>query len=236
MISVCMATYNGEKYIKEQIDSILCQLKEDDELIISDDGSKDTTLHIINSFKDNRIKIFPNKGGKGFVRNFENAIKHSTGDYIFLCDQDDIWMSNKVEKVLKQLQEYDLIVHDAELIGAEGESLQRNYYSTLHTSKGFFMNLWKTRFLGCCMAFRRELKKDIIPFPKNTVGHDYWIGMYALSKYKVLFMEESLIYYRRHGNNASSSSEGSNNTFLYKIFVKRLPLLMNIIRRSILKA
>ena len=95
MISVCMATYNGAQFIKEQIDSILCQLSTEDELIISDDGSTDETLSIINSYKDNRIKVFQHKAAEGsaFIkatRNFENAMSHAVGDYIFLSDQDDM--------------------------------------------------------------------------------------------------------------------------------------------------
>lgn len=95
MISVCMATYNGEEYIKEQLESILCQLGEMDEIIISDDGSTDNTLNIIESYNDSRIKIHINTGKHGFVYNFENALQKAKGEYIFLSDQDDIWLPEK---------------------------------------------------------------------------------------------------------------------------------------------
>ena len=95
MISVCIATYNGEKYLREQLDSILPQLAESDEVIVSDDGSTDGTIDLITSLNDPRIKIVSNSGRKGYVGNFENALKHTTGDYIFLSDQDDIWYPNK---------------------------------------------------------------------------------------------------------------------------------------------
>lgn len=108
MISVCMATYNGGRFIKEQIDSILPQLSQYDELIVSDDGSTDRTLEIIASYKDERIKVFHHQktGNKYYptlkvcysTNNFENALKQAKGDYIFLCDQDDIWEKNKVEE------------------------------------------------------------------------------------------------------------------------------------------
>ena len=94
-ISVCIATYNGGAFIKDQIYSILLQLSQNDEIIISDDGSRDSTLNILFSFNDSRIKIYKNGGKHGVVSNFENAIKHATGDYIFLCDQDDVWMPGK---------------------------------------------------------------------------------------------------------------------------------------------
>ncbi|MCG2791916.1 MAG: glycosyltransferase, partial [Weeksellaceae bacterium] len=107
MISVCLATYNGEKYLEAQIKSILKQLSVDDELIISDDRSTDNTISVINKFDDNRIKIFINKNKNGVAHNFENALLKATGDYIFLSDQDDIWADNKVDVLLKELKEYD---------------------------------------------------------------------------------------------------------------------------------
>ena len=94
MISVCIATYNGEKYIKEQLLSILPQLGKKDEVIISDDHSTDNTLDIVKGLNDNRIKIVMNNREKGYTSNFENALSYAIGDYIFLSDQDDIWMSN----------------------------------------------------------------------------------------------------------------------------------------------
>ena len=104
MISVCVATYNGEKFIREQIESILCQLSSDDEIIVSDDGSTDGTIVIINCIGDKRIRIIegPRKHSPTF--NFENALKEAKGDYIFLADQDDVWKTNKVEVCMKWLQ------------------------------------------------------------------------------------------------------------------------------------
>ena len=112
MISVCMATYNGEKYIREQVESILCQLGPEDEIVISDDGSKDHTIQMVDSL-DKRIKVFLNEGKHGVVPNFENALKHSSGDYIFFSDQDDIWSPDKVERCLHALEDSDLVVHNS---------------------------------------------------------------------------------------------------------------------------
>ena len=103
MISVCIATYNGEKYIKEQLDSIIPQLGHEDEIVISDDGSSDSTLDIINSINDERIRITVNQGKHGVNSNFNNALLHAKGDFIFLADQDDIWLSGKVAECLKAL-------------------------------------------------------------------------------------------------------------------------------------
>ena len=233
IISVCMATYNGEKYIKEQISSILCQLGRDDELIISDDGSKDGTLNIITDFSDHRIKLFNNMN-HGVNNNFENAITHATGDYIFLCDQDDIWKEGKVEVILKELQNHVMIVHNAQIIDGEGKQNGKTYYECTPNKTGFWGNLWKSRYLGCCMAFRSSLLKELLPFPKNVFGHDYWIGLYTDFRYNVKFIDDILISYRRHGGNVSTSGEQSTAS-IYNMFVeKRLRTLYQVLKRSYL--
>ena len=230
MLSVCIATYNGEKYIKVQLESILAQIGYDDEIIISDDGSVDDTVKIILSYHDNRIVLLQNQEEHGFVGNFENALNHVKGDVIFLADQDDIWKPDKVQIVLAALEDYDIVVHDAELIDGVGKSLGRNYYSTLHHYSGFVANLLESRYLGCCMAFRREVLRYCLPFPKGIVAHDYWIGMMGMTKFRSFFINDILISYRRHGGNASPSSEKSKNSLYYKIFTKRMVLLANIIK------
>lgn len=233
MISVCMATYNGDKYLKKQLESILCQIGPNDEIIISDDGSKDQTLSIIDSFNDTRIKVFHHENDHSFTNNFENALRYAQGDYIFLSDQDDIWMSNKVPKVLQALRDYDIVVHDAELIDGKGVSMNKTYFSTMHNHTSFIANLWKTRWLGCCMAFKHDVLMYCMPFPKGIVAHDYWIGMMGMTSFKYCFMNDVLLQYRRHGGNVSPSGEKSNNTLWYMIFTKRLPLLLAIFKRKL---
>lgn len=228
-----MTTYNGEKYIKEQLESILMQIGHDDELIISDDGSQDHTLDIISSCQDKRIVLLQNQGKRGFVGNFENALSHSKGDVIFLADQDDVWKPNKMEVIKEKLQQYDLVIHDAEMIDGDGHLLGKTYYSTLHHRKDFLSNLWKTRWLGCCMAFRREVLEASLPFPSNIVGHDYWIGMLGMLKFRYCFMDDILICYRRHGNNTSPSGEKSTNSFFYKLITKRLNIAIALLKRYI---
>ena len=235
MISVCVATYNGGKFLYEQLTSVLYQIGEDDEVIISDDGSNDETLSIIESINDERIKLLHHEDNHGFTSNFENALQNAKGDYIFLSDQDDVWMPDKVEKVIKALENYDLVVHNAELVDGEGKSLNKTYYSTMHNRTGFLANLWRTRWLGCCMAFKRDVLVYCLPFPPKITAHDYWIGMMGMTKFKYHFMAEILISYRRHGNNASPSSEKSNNSLFYKIMTKRYNLVYAIIKRKVSK-
>ena len=233
MISVCIATYNGEKYIKEQLESILYQLSEDDEVIISDDGSKDRTINVIEELHDKRVKIYHNSGLHGFTCNFSNALRYASGDYIFLSDQDDIWKENKVHVILKQLKQYDLVCHNADLVDGEGDLLGMTYFESTHNHKSFFSNLWKTRWLGCCMAFRRNVLEYCMPIPNSVVGHDYWIGMLSMLKFKYVFLDVSLLFYRRHGGNASSSSGKSHESWYYKVFKKRLRLLILLSKKII---
>lgn len=217
MISVCMPTYNGEKYIKEQLDSILSQISVDDEVIISDDSSTDKTLEIIKSYNDSRLKVLENNHFKSPIYNLENALKQAKGDYIFLADQDDVWYPNKVEKLLLCLTDYNCVVSDATVVNSDMTVIHESFMEINHSRKGFVNNLIKNGFLGCCMAFSSSLLKIVLPFPKNIPMHDSWIGLNATLKGKVLFLDEPLIYYRRHESNASCSSEKSKNTLSTKI-------------------
>lgn len=205
-ISVAMATYNGEKYIKEQIDSILVNLDKNDELIISDDGSTDNTVNIIKSYKDNRI-ILLNGPRKGVKQNFANAISHVTGKYIFLSDQDDIWMDNKVEEVIKifEKEHTNLIVHDAIVFDDNTKNnIYDSFFEYRKSGSGVIKNLLKNTYIGCCMAFDRELKKYILPIPDDIEMQDQWIGIIADKHFnRNIFVNDKLIRYRRHYGNVS---------------------------------
>ena len=210
MISVCVATYNGEKFIREQIDSILCQLSSDDEIIVSDDGSTDGTIVIINCICDKRIRIIegPRKHSPTF--NFENALKEAKGDYIFLADQDDVWKTNKVEVCMKWLQKYDCVVSDAEVTDSNLNPLYPSLYAIMQVRQGHIYNtVWKNGYTGCCMAFRRNILEASLPFPKDIPMHDIWIGNVAAYKYNVKFIPDKLILFRRHKETISCNGKGS---------------------------
>jgi glycosyltransferase involved in cell wall biosynthesis len=236
MISVCMATYNGEKYIKEQIESILDQLSPEDELIISDDNSADKTIEIIENIKDKRIKIlFHNQNKKlsklpnhyKVTKNFENALKAATGDYIFLADQDDIWLKNKVSECLHFLKDYDLVMTNHTIINSAGKIYNEFYRKTDPTKENFLKLIYSMPFQGCCLAFKKDILKYVLPFPKDLISHDNWIGFISKFIGKTYFIREPLIFYRRHGSNASRTTEKSNNSFFFKlnyriIFVRQI--------------
>jgi len=225
-----MATYNGEKYIKEQLDSILCQLSELDEIIISDDGSTDKTIEIIKMYHDPRIKLYTNTNRKGVVGNFENALSKAHGDFIFLADQDDVWMPNKVDTMLMALENVDLCVCDCELIDSYGEIIYPSFFRLNHSKKGFLRNLLKNSYLGCCMAFKRDFLKYILPFPSNIAMHDIWIGLCVELWGESVFLKDKLVKYRRHSNNASPTGEKSNFSILYKTMY-RFNFLFQLFKR-----
>ena len=138
--SICLATYNGEKYIQELLNSILCQIDINDEIIVSDDYSTDNTLTIIRSFNDFRIKIFMNQGKRGVVNNFGNALKYASGDYIFLCDQDDVWFSNKKNICISYLDDADLIVTDCSVTDKDLNIIYPSLFEIGNPGSGFWKN------------------------------------------------------------------------------------------------
>lgn len=231
MISVCVATYNGEKFIKEQIESILIQLDCNDEVIVSDDSSTDNTLKIIDSLNDNRIKIHNFKRLKNGYRNselvssnFENALKGANGEYIFLSDQDDIWRNDKIEKMSHLLTKYDLVISNANLIINCKVDYESFWFTDKFPIRNYFLR--RGKYHGCCMAFRKDMLQYILPFPDKLTLHDSWIGLISELIGRTYFINEPLIYYRIHENNASVI----NNTFIYKI-IYRFKLLFQIYYR-----
>ena len=221
-ISVCMATYNGETYILEQLSSILNELKAPDEVILSDDHSTDRTIELARSLHDDRIKIYFNENEKGYASNFENAIVRSTGEVIFLSDQDDVWVPGKVRFMLEALKHDDLVISDAAIVDGELNLLEKSHFDKFGVRTGFWVNFTKTRYIGACMAFKRVMLKKLLPMPKKRkyCAHDYWIAMVGEAYYKVGLVHIPLLKYRRHGENASSGGVKSGNSLAHKLKVR----------------
>lgn len=239
MISVCVATYNGEKYIYKQLESILNQLGNNDELIISDDNSTDNTLSIIKGLRDHRIMIIENnhkhrnhrysKSHYWVTKNFENALNHCTGDYIFLSDQDDIWLPDKISKVIVYLKQNYFVMTNYSYIDKDGHIIKERVFTTSPISKNYVVNLINLPYHGCCLAFPSSLLNVALPFPQNLIMHDAWLGLIAGKyKYNIKFIDEPLTFYRRHESNVSPSK--SSNPLLFKI-IYRLKLLFQVINR-----
>lgn len=228
-----MATYNGEKYVYEQMNSILKQLGSDDEVIVSDNGSTDKTIQIIADFKDPRIKVIHFSAKKGPIWNFENALKNAVGDYIFLADQDDIWEQDRLTQAVPHLEKNVLTVCDCKIIDAHGRrSKKRTFFEMKKSGSGLVKNLISNTFLGCCVSFRRELLRYALPFPEGIPAHDWWIGLCAEKYGSTYFIPKIGISYRRHGQNASSASEKSQTTIIQKILF-RFSLLKGLLFKSL---
>ena len=227
-ISVCMAVFNGEKYIFQQISSILDQLSPCDELIISDDGSTDETLAIVRAFADNRIKLIFNKFSQGYSGNFENSINNSSGDLIFLSDQDDVWMEDKLSTMAGVLENCDLVVCNAEYVNENLKSLNHTLFSLRGGKKGFINNIYKLRYLGACMAFRREIFTKILPFPEKRIlcPHDMWIALVCEFYFRVKIIDNPLILYRRHAEVTSNGGYKSSNGLLLMLLFRLYALFM----------
>ncbi len=215
-ISVVLAAYKGEQFIAEQLESILPQLGENDEVIVSDDYPGGKTRGVVQKFinRDKRIKYIEGEG-KGVVKNFENAMKASDGDIIFLCDQDDVWIPDKVNSVIKEFHSgADLVLHDASVTDGKLNITFPSFFAIHDTNISYSRNLMKNTFVGCCMAFRKEVMQSTLPFPEGLAMHDWWIALVALKKgYKVALLDKPLILWRRHGDNVT----GGKTSLIQKI-------------------
>jgi glycosyltransferase involved in cell wall biosynthesis len=197
--SVAMAVYNGEKFLQQQIDSIIEQLGASDELVISVDPSDDNSKEVALEYaKDSRVRVFDGPG-RGAIKNFENALRHVKGEYIFLSDQDDVWDKNKISEMLSALagQNVYAAVHDAYVTDEDLKIISETFFE-ISFYPGIIKNIIKNRYIGCCMAFKREVLQHALPFPGNLPMHDQWIGIIARKLGEVVFVPKPLIYYRRH--------------------------------------
>lgn len=240
-----MAAYNGGRFIRRQIDSILPQLSEDDELIISDDGSTDGTLDIVASYSDSRIRLLHHQHKKEYegikysrafyyaTDNFENALKNARGDYIFLSDQDDVWAENKVRRIVPLLDRYDCVMCDSVIIDADGKELNFFWGEKKPFARTVLVNLKRTPFLGCCMALSRRVMAYILPFPNGLICHDLWIGCLCAGRGSMLYLNEALHFYRYHEESVSPSVTGnSENPFWFRIKY-RIKFLSQYFRRTL---
>jgi hypothetical protein len=209
MVSVCMAAFNGEKYISQQLDSILTQLDKCDEVIVVDDASTDRTAEVVSGLNDPRIILLRRTENQGVVASFEQAIRSATGDILFLSDQDDIWAPNRVARTIETFasnHDLDLIVSDVALINEDGSRSEADpQLRQWPFSSKLIPNLIANRFQGSAMAFRSSLLQAVLPFPKNLAFlHDAWVGARcAVTGKSVGYISEPLLFYRRHGRNLS---------------------------------
>lgn len=231
--SVAMAVYNGSRYIRQQLDSIISQLEDNDELIISVDPSSDDTYDILGEYAkaDARINITDGPG-KGLMANFEHAICACTGDIILLSDQDDVWEADKLSKCRQCFEKPDVMVvlHDAAVYDAELENIIiPSFFSYKNVKTGIFTNIMRNSYMGCCMAFRKELLSIAVPFPKSIPMHDQWIGILGEMKGRTVLINEPLIKYRRHGNNMTEMKHAG----IWQMLSWRISLVWCLLKRVV---
>ena len=216
MISVVMALYNGEKYIKEQIESILNQTVSVQEIVICDDCSADASVNIVNEIiktaQPVKIRLIKNKENLGYIRNFYKGICESQGNIIFLADQDDIWMPNKVEKMLDVMHKYDaeLLCSNFELIDQYGNKSYQNYQIPdflVNAPEGISkislnVLIYGNVAQGCTYCFTKKVRELYLKIDNHEVIHDYQLMLIAAAMDKAYIINEKLIKYRLHGDNS----------------------------------
>lgn len=228
MLSVCLATYNGAHYIDEQLRSILPQLNAaEDEVVISDDGSTDHTCARIEAIRKQStvsIHLLHNEGPRGYTSNFENALRHARGEWIFLSDQDDVWLPNKLQQMLHALQQMPsdaprLAVSNALITDQQLNVVHRDYFAARGVRRGLIGNIIKFGYLGCCLAFHRSLLHAALPFPANRryCTHDNWLFLCAQSMGHVCIIDEPLMLYRRHGDTSTTGALNAHKPLTFRV-------------------
>ena len=213
-VDILLATYNGEKYLREQIDSILAQTYSNFRLLISDDCSKDSTRDILKEYekKDERIKVFYQEKNLGYVKNFEFLLKNVENELYALSDQDDVWNKDKIEKSIKKLNESnaDLVFTDLEVVNEKLETKYPSYNDYMIFSKkikrcknSYLLEYLYNTITGCTLLSKKKFLDKIIPIPTDSkyVIHDSWIGLVVALYGKVEYLDEQTIKYRQHGDN-----------------------------------
>lgn len=207
-ISVCIATYNGQQYISNQLQSISRQLGQDDEIIVVDDHSTDRTADIVRSVDDPRIKLFEHSKNLGYVKTFEDAISKATNDIIMLSDQDDVWAEGRVTALAQALKHCECAVGNFDVFGSEPNWFhQRDLDSS--SSSNNLSNIIKTLigvqpYYGCTMAFRSSFCKMLLPFPSwLTETHDQWIAICANMCHSIAHVDSVVTHRRLHSMNTT---------------------------------
>lgn len=208
-----MATYNGAKYIREQINSILSQTIQDYELVICDDCSTDETVSVLDYYanKDPRIIVVKNRENIGFKRNFEKAISLCIGDYIALSDQDDIWLPNHLEILLGMIGNNMIACGNAEMIDAEGKPIGftlremeiLDKVPNNNIDNAYSLVFFRNPYQGSSMLIKRELFKIALPIPDEIGNHDVWFALLSCFYGGMIYKDIVVNRYRMHGNNVT---------------------------------
>ena len=222
-VDIILPTYNGEKFIKEQIESILNQSHKNIRLLISDDCSTDGTIEILKKYKekDNRIELYVQTKNLGVVKNIEFLLQKVTSNYYMLSDQDDYWLPEKVEKSLEKLKQNnaDIVFGDLEVVDEKLKTIYPSFNDFMKLTRKIKnnQNSYKLNYLyncitGCTILAKKQTIEKIIPIPTQSkyLIHDHWIGIITSLNGKIAYMPEKYIKYRQHGNNQIGTTKISH--------------------------
>lgn len=207
-ISIAMATYNGERYLQAQLESIIAQTLLPNELVVSDDGSTDATLAILETFANHApfpVIMIRNEQRLGYGQNFNRALMQTTGDLIFLCDQDDVWFPEKIARLTEVARgepNTSLLIHDGAITDARlspsGATIASQHRGRGHTDDSYTH--------GCCVAVKRDFLNLCLPIPEGYPAHDTWLVRVATALARKRLLPDVLLYYRRHDSAVTDAS------------------------------
>ncbi|RNI22453.1 glycosyltransferase family 2 protein [Rufibacter latericius] len=250
LISVVLATYNGEKYIREQLDSVFGQTYQNLEVLVFDDGSSDATLDILQDIArhQKKLKVHTNSQKVGVVRNFSRAIEAATGEYIGLCDQDDVWLPEKLYKSLECIQEMEeqtsketpcLVFTDLKVVDKHLRLLDDSYWHYMGLNPGnhqFHRALVENVATGCTILCNRATRNLAVPIPKGALMHDVWLLLTASYLGEVRFLPEPTVLYRQHSQNAVGASRKGFLQNLYIVLEKAMANNLSLLSGEINQA
>lgn len=233
--SVCMASYRGARYIQEQIDSILVQLGPTDELIVVDDASADNTVEIVKAIADPRIHLIEMTMNQGYVRSFEQAVLSSRGDFVFLADQDDVWLPDRLELMLGALQNSGVVASNFNVLGGKSRGGVPELRAT--DSTHYLRNILGTvvgyrPYYGCAMAMTRKQAKIFAPIPSYVVeSHDLWLALCGNVGKTMSHLQEPTLSRRLHEDNVTPRGWRSLGSIV-RARVMILRALIEAVRRT----
>ncbi|MBT2623506.1 glycosyltransferase [Chryseobacterium sp. ISL-6] len=248
-VSVALCTYNGEKYLSQQLESILKQSQFANEIIICDDNSTDSTIEILSNYKNQYpsiIKIFRNEVNVGYIKNFEKAINLCSYDLIFLSDQDDIWSNNKIQKVrdfAENNPDYNIFSHKVKLLKENVEIIESPFWKGSNFNEDFnntevlqYLLFERNVFPGMTLIITQDAKKNYLPF-KNVhpvIIHDYELVLKSCRDEKFAIIPEALSLYRIHENQSIGlNSQGEHKSEKEIIYnkIKRIYFVVNAVHQ-----
>lgn len=212
-VSVCMATYNGERFLREQVASILSELRNDDELVVVDDASTDGTVSILRTIDDPRVRIVESPTNRGYVRTFEEVLRQARGEFLLLADQDDVWVPGRVGPMVSALRHVDVVATNLATLGGPAEICgpygQRDWNLRATDSGRHLKNVigvlaGNRPYYGCAMGVRRGALDGVLPFPDFVdESHDLWIALYGNLAGSIAHLDDRTVQRRFHDENAT---------------------------------